>query len=218
MNCPKCNVAVADNAVVCHACGERIGPAEATTPATEQLLTGHLENGAENENWVEGPWHYSAKAMRGTFLAVGLMTIAFLALGVFLEVMGWVPSSRSWHVIVWALLLIIPGLAWLYEAGVCLYRTKTICYTLTPYRLLHEEGVLIRRKHVIEVVDIDDIDHTQTLSERFLCGDVGTITIRSSDPSSPVLEIRGMANHEEVFQKIDDARRKQRQKRGLKAI
>jgi len=185
----------------------------------EQLSTGQLDNGGPaDETWVAGPWQYSGKAMRGAFLAAGLITLAMIALGIALEVLGWKPASGGWHAFLWGVLLLIPACVWFYLLGVYLYRRMTVRYSLTPYRFFHEAGLLIRRKHVIEVIDIDDIEHSQSLWERFVCGNVGTITIHSSDPSNPTLVISGLENHDEVFQKIDEARRKQRQKRGLKAI
>jgi membrane protein YdbS with pleckstrin-like domain len=228
MNCPKCNAEVAENATACPACGEPVEmPVETSTVAeqptmAEQLVTGQIENGArerqEEETWVAGPWQYSGKAMRGAFLGAGLFTLALITLGIALEVLGWRPASGGWHFALWAVLLLIPALVWLYLFGVYLYRRMTVRYSLTPYRFFHEEGLMIRRKHVIEVIDIDDIEHSQSLWERFVCGNVGTITIHSSDAGNPKLVIRGLENHDEVFQKIDEARRKQRQKRGLKAI
>ena len=191
---------------------------ERATEVAQQLATGRLENAENDDSRVEGPWRYSGKAMRGTFLATGLITVAFIALGVLLEYLGWMPAAGQWHLLVWSVLLLIPAFVWLYQFGVLLYRTKTIRYSLTPHRLFHEEGLLIRRKHVIEVLDIDDMEQSQSLWERFICGNVGTITIHSSDPGTPLLMIQGLENHHEVFQKIDDARRKQRSKRGLKAI
>jgi len=217
MNCPKCNAVLADKATVCPGCGESLKASEQPTALREQLVSGRLDNATDDENWVAGPWSYSGKAMRGAFLAVGLITLMFLAFGCQLEYYGWMPTGR-WHVFGWGLLLAIPALMWLYQFSVLLYRTMTIRYSLTPYRFFHEEGLLVRRKHVIEVIDIDDIDHSQSLWERFVCGNVGTITIHSSDPGTPLLVVRGLVNHDEVFQKIDDARRAQRAKRGLKAI
>lgn len=219
MNCPKCNAVVAENVTTCPACGAAVEVPAQTPTMAEQLGTGHLDDGGvEEETWVAGPWQYSGKAMRGAFLAAGLITVAMIALGIALEVLGWKPASGAWHAVLWAVLLLIPACVWLYLLGVYLYRRMTVRYSLTPYRFFHEEGLLIRRKHVIEVIDIDDIEHSQSLWERFVCGNVGTITIHSSDPSNPTLAIRGLENHDEVFQKIDEARRKQRQKRGLKAI
>lgn len=240
MNCPKCGAVVAEASFLCPVCGDRLDrgsqeaggltaptqrpastgeppprPAEPAATVADQLTAARITGAEEQEDWLEGPWRYSARAMRGAFLVAGLITALCIALGVFVEAKGW---GQGWHLILWILLLAFPVGLWIYQLGVLAYRRLTIRYSLTPYRLFHEEGLLVRRKHVIEVIDIDDIDHTQSLWERFVCGDVGTITIHSSDPGTPVLVIRGLANHEEVFRKIDDARRKQRQKRGLKAI
>jgi membrane protein YdbS with pleckstrin-like domain len=218
MNCPQCSAVVADNITVCPACGTRVSVPEQATEVAEQLATGRLSDTADDDNRVEGPWHYSGKAMRGAFLGAGLVTVAFLALGGLLEYLGWMPAAGRWHLLVWGVLLAIPAALWLYQFGVLLYRTKTIRYSLTPHRFFHEEGLLIPRKHVIEILDIDDMEQSQSLWERFVCGNVGTITIYSSDPGTPVLVVRGLEHHDEVFRKIDDARQKQRSKRGLKAI
>jgi len=237
MNCPKCNAVVNENSVLCQMCGARIDRTEQTSAGTndqtslekptramppsqevsaaEQVVEGRMESNEDPENRVEGPWPYSAKAMRGALLVTGLVTLLLVAVGVLIEVKLWAGGP---HLVLWAPILVVAAGLWLYQLAICAYRCLTISYSLTPHRLFHQEGLLVRRKHVIEVLDIDDIDHSQSLWERFVCGGMGTITIHSSDPGTPVLVIRGLANHEEVFQKIDDARRKQRQKRGLKAI
>jgi membrane protein YdbS with pleckstrin-like domain len=244
MNCPKCKATNEDDAVICRACGERLDreaqakqmreleaemqpgaserrnkatpPASDLSPAEQLLASGNLNDAtADDANHLEGPWYYSGRAMRGTFLITGLVTILLIALGVALEWLGWL---RGWQLIGWGLLLGIAAVLWIYQLMVYAIRRFTVRYSLTPFRLFHEEGLLVRRKHVLEVVDIDDMESTQSLWQRFVCGNVGTIRIVSSDPGNPELIIDGLANYEEVFSKIDEARRKQRAKRGLKAI
>lgn len=106
-------------------------------------------------------------------------------------------------------------------AAVCLgslglyamYRKLSVRYQLTAQRFVHEEGLLRRITDRIEMIDVDDVACAQGLFERVM--GVGTIKIISSDRSHPELFLEGVDRVRHVATLIDNARRAERQRRGL---
>ncbi|MCA9148968.1 MAG: PH domain-containing protein [Planctomycetales bacterium] len=86
-------------------------------------------------------------------------------------------------------------------------------YILTSQRFVHKEGILTRHTRRIEVIDIDDISYRQGILERLV--GVGTIEIISSDKTDPVFELNGIDRVHDVAELMDEARRKERIRRGL---
>jgi hypothetical protein len=68
---------------------------------------------------------------------------------------------------------------------------------------------------VIELIRIDDMDATQSLVERFICGGIGKVHIHSEDPTDPHLVLRGLENHDAVFRQIDTRRAEARRKKAF---
>jgi membrane protein YdbS with pleckstrin-like domain len=154
----------------------------------------------ERELWQGS---YSPKAMAGVWLLLCLVTLGGLALGA--AVVG---SRTQWAAMTAAIVL-----AWLAALGTLLYRRLGIHYRLTSQRLFHEKGVLRRTMDRIELVRMDDISCDQGLVERLL--GVGSIRIKSTDPSDPDFWIRGIENARAVLMEIDRARRAEQIRRGI---
>jgi len=150
--------------------------------------------------------------MIGTWILWGLVMLLFVVAGTWLTSKGWLLTS----LIAWLIWLAIPAALWLYSYCRYLWLRWTIRYRLTTYRFYHEKGLLRHRTDCIEVIDIDDIDFEQNLWERLV--GVGTVHIRSSDPSNPVLALPGLENAHVAFEKIDSARRDERIRRGLNLV
>lgn len=143
---------------------------------------------------------YSGKAMIGTWLIVGLLSIILLVAGILIP----------------ALLLIMIGvivLLALFAVGTWGVRKLSFKYELTTQRLKHRAGILTLTNDRIELIDVDDVLYKQGLVQAML--GVGDITIKSSDQSSPELVLRGIDNVRQVSDMIDNARRQERRKRGL---
>lgn len=146
---------------------------------------------------------YSAKALAaGWLLAVAVIgLVASVAL-----------ATMPWHRGLFVSLLV---------AAVCLgtlglyamYRKLRVRYQLTPQRFVHEEGLLRRVTDRIEMIDVDDVACAQGPIERIM--GVGTIKIISSDRSHPELFLEGLDRVRHVATLIDNARRAERQRRGL---
>lgn len=150
---------------------------------------------------------YSGWAMFPTWVLLVLITAGVIFLGV-------VVSRRMEHPLtVWAVLMGIVVLLWLYHLALYLYRRYTVSYRLTTYRFFNEKGLLFRSVNSMEVIDIDDMSLEQNLLERIV--GVGRVVLRTKDPSDPFFVIRGLQKPEIAFAKIDGARRDERIRRGI---
>ena len=224
MHCPACGADVVQEAVYCHKCGERLdaaepsredrpadgmaeaSAAEAAGTANEkfkQTAAARLETTEQEEDEAE-LWQgsYSGKAMVGTWLLSGLITVALLILAI------WAAKPWLW----WTVVIVLVGL-WLYQLLKFCYRRLNVSYRFTNQRFIHQQGILRRVTNRIEVIDMDDIGCEQTVLERFV--GTGTIRISSSDRTHPELLLAGIANVKEVAGRIDDTRREERRRRGL---
>ena len=173
-------------------------PQDRLNPAKQQD-----ELADETDLWQGG---FSGKAMFGSWVGAGTITLIVLAALLSFEVL----RSNS---IAWIVAFSIVGLLWLYLFGILLNRKLGMHYQLTTQRLKHREGILFRKLDRIELIDIDDVVYRQGPIQALL--GVGNITINSSDASHPVLVLYGIANIREIADLIDDARRQERRKRGL---
>ena len=221
MNCPTCGTNVPDNSAFCPQCGARLragvggGTSAAAEPkavpatdaarapvgkaAAAAALRPSRGDVTEEELWAGG---YSPKAMYGPWIAAALATIAGLvAVLVWSETIGWAVFGIA-VLLVWGGLLLTLAI-----------RRLSVKYRLTNHRLFHERGILRRVTDRIEIIDIDDVTFEQGIVERVL--GVGTIHVSSSDRTSPELLMPGIDNVKQVADTIDNARRAERQKRGL---
>jgi membrane protein YdbS with pleckstrin-like domain len=182
-------------------------------------MAGKLDGPEKEASVVNVPWSegaYSGKALRMRALMIGLVTIVFVAIAVYISLNDKLPERYS--VYMWAVMLGIPLLLWIQHAIIYFYRTWTIRYRLTTHRFFHERGLIRRTTDVIEVIDISDMKMEQTLWDRYINGGVATIILESSDDSHPNLVIDGLEEPKKVFDSIDEIRRVQREQRGLKSI
>jgi len=226
MHCPSCGVEVVEQAGFCHKCGQRLdsgdgpppadrqqeaaptpapGPADDEPEATPrekfaQATARDTQDEPEDELWHGG---YSSKAMIGTWILSGLVSIVLLVV--------WALYVRtSW---IWVTMLVGLALLWIYQLGKLIYRRMNVRYRLTSQRFIHETGILRRVTDRIEVIDMDDITFEQTVVQRLV--GVGTIRITSSDSTHSVLVMLGIEHVKEVAGKLDDLRRSERRRRGL---
>jgi len=236
--CPSCGVEVDAQAVFCHKCGARLddqeqemetlesaggfpanrsepasqeeAPAEAAHPSNAERLYGKSassgrddDDDREEELWSGG---YSPKAMYPHWIIASVLTIAAMVI-----VSIYSNSSAVWIGLVIGV-LVLWGVLFL----MLLWRRLGVSYRLTSHRFFHEKGVFSRHTDRIECIDIDDVTYRQGLLERMY--DVGTIHIRSGDVSHPELDIKGIENVRSVASLIDDARRKERVRRGVHVV
>lgn len=155
------------------------------------------ERGPEEVLWKGG---YSAKDMLGSFLFLAVLSVGAIVGGVFFPP-AWIFIGIGLP-IVWVIQLIRMG--WL---------KLNVAYELTNRRFVHEHGVLRRTTDRVEVIDIDDVTVIQGIVDRML--NVGTIRITSSDRTHPELLLPGIDNARHVAQLMDDARQRERDRRGV---
>ena len=205
MQCKKCGAAAPAESAFCPKCGTSLKEPTAASATddspsgTQRVVAAGRGRGgspAEEEIWFGA---YSAKAMAGTFVLAGLLT---LVAGVISILTG------TLLVFVIAAILAWGGLGLLY-----LYRRMTVRYRLSTFRFFHDSGLLSRVGNRIEVIDIDDVTVRQGPIERMF--DVGTIRISSSDKTNPEIDLPGIDHARQVADLIDGARRAERHRRGL---
>ncbi|MFZ5832940.1 MAG: PH domain-containing protein [Planctomycetota bacterium] len=215
MLCPSCSAEVSPEAVYCHKCGQRldagdemlapVDPAAQEGSPRERFLQAANGGAAAGDDPNRELWTgtYSSKAMIGTWIGAGVLTIALLA--------GWIiwqPQMLWWLVLLGAIACV-----WIVPTVTLLYRQWSVRYLLTPERLVHESGILHRVTDRIETIDIDDVRVEQGIVERLF--KVGTVRIVSSDRSHPELLLRGIDDVLKVAGLIDDTRRNERRRRGI---
>jgi uncharacterized membrane protein YdbT with pleckstrin-like domain len=164
-----------------------------------QTARAAVANDPEQQLWQGS---YSPKAMIGSWILAGVLTIAGLVLGILIAE----PAARI-------AVAAIVGIIWLCLAAYYLGQRLGVEYTLTTQRFIHKKGILRRIANRVEVIDIDDVTYEQGIVERMF--GVGTIKILSSDTSDPKLILKGIDNVPQVANLIDNARRDERRKRGL---
>jgi membrane protein YdbS with pleckstrin-like domain len=222
MNCPQCYSEVPDNAVFCHRCGHRLAdppgearpfaaiPAEGessppVSPRDKFRAAGNPGNQGEDD-LEEEIWEgsYSPKAMISVWIGMALLTLIAIVGGIAL-----MPATLP----AWLGLFGVVLLVWLLLFLRLVYMRFSVRYRLTSQRFVHEQGILRRTTDRIEVIDIDDVAYDQSLIDRFV--GVGTIRLATSDRSHAELAMKGIENVAELASVIDNARRRERVRRGL---
>lgn len=213
MACPACSYDAPLDSVYCPKCGHRMsypapgaasGPAAAGSPtAIDKFRAGRNSPSADDAELPLWEGSYSPKAMYGSWLLAGFVTVAALVLTIVLSAVAF-----AW-LAAWA----IAGVLWITFGVYYLIERYSIAYTLTSHRFVHQTGILRRVINRIETIDIDDVTIEQGFIERMF--GVGTIRLLSSDTSHPQLHLRGIDDVRHVANLIDNARREERRKRGM---
>lgn len=182
-------------------------PATPATPAERFKDAAKTRQEEGEDEPEEDLWagRYSSRAMIGKWVLAAFVTVALLVGVVLLPL-----ESKGWLWVTW---LVVCAALWGFFAMQLAYRKLTFKYRLTTQRFIHESGLLKRITDRIEVIDIDDVQVEQGVVERMIR--VGTIVVTSSDRTHPKLSLAGIEDVKNVADTIDDARRKERRRRGL---
>ena len=154
----------------------------------------------ENVVWSGTP---SQKSNLGLFALCALVAIVLLASAT--------KFSGAAHTLVLALLLLPIGIAtwrWLVTAG--------MQYTLTDQRLILRRGVLSRSTDFVELYRVKDSHFTQSFVERVL--GLGTIRLRTTQDSAPVVDLGGMNAPEPLWNQIRTLVETRRDAKGVREI
>ena len=235
--CDACGAEVVSAAVFCHQCGARVGSSESAPESSaasaessdasetaiaedqdtrqapreehrdprDMLRRPQSDMGERHISAEEPLWKgcYSAKAMYPAWVVGGFATVAALVIGIVFGMAGFG----------WTIMLSVIVIGWAIGLGKLFYHRLNVKYELTTKRFMMETGILRRTTDRMEVIDIDDVSFVQGVIDR-LTG-VGTIEVTSSDRSHPKIQIRGIEKVKEVADMVDQARRDEREKRGL---
>lgn len=107
----------------------------------------------------------------------------------------------------------------LLPAGIALWRwliTSNTVYTLTDQRLKMRRGVFNRVTDDIELYRVKDSHFAQPFLQRIL--GIGTITLRTTDDSSPRLVLDGMDDPEPLWERIRSLVEARRDAKGVREI
>lgn len=92
------------------------------------------------------------------------------------------------------------------------FLSVSLYYRLTSERIHISEGLFGKTHHNIELIRIQDIDYSQSFSDRLL--NLGDIKFRSHDPNSPSFSLVNIKEPTEVFnlmrRAVRDARKEQK--------
>ena len=224
MRCPACGSRVNDDAMFCQQCGARVsverdpqdiafdvrgrskGRLRRTPPRS--LRRARASSFAESRDYLDEEslvWEgsYSWKGMIHEFSLALLTTIGLTLAGLFLL------QGEG----IWTYLGVFLGAIWLLLFCVLLFRKFNFSYKLTDQRLIHESGILYRVLDRTEMIDIDDVRVEQDIIERI--ANVGKIRLRTSDRTHPRITFRGIDRPRQIADLIDDARRRERMRRGI---
>lgn len=94
--------------------------------------------------------------------------------------------------------------------------TRSTQYTLTDQRLMTRRGVFGRVTDDLELYRIKDSHFTQPFLQRLL--GIGTITLRTTDASTPVVTLPGMAAPEALWERIRALVEARRDAKGVREI
>ena len=154
----------------------------------------------ESTVWSGTP---SQKGNIGIFMLCALVALAIIGSAVTLG------SAASTPLLALLLLPIaVAGWRWLL--------TRSTQYTLTDQRLKTRRGVFGRITDDLELYRVKDSHFTQTFLQRLL--GIGTITLRTTDVSTPVVALRGMDQPEPLWERICALVETRRDAKGVREI
>lgn len=93
------------------------------------------------------------------------------------------------------------------------FLSLTLHYTITDERIRITEGLLGKSRENVELVRVQDIDYSQTFSERLL--NLGDITVYSHDRSHPQVVLKNVPDPESVYEILRRAVLQARKKHNL---
>ena len=223
MKCSECRVNLVETAAFCHECGAKVRVRRADSRARLRKKRRRKKHAhAVSRGEIDDGWVASAADLHDDDREVSLWTGTFSAKGM---VNYWIGAIIVSVVVVVSAsmasiapstsptVLGVIAAGWLVLVLLLAYRKLDVHYELTNQRLIHKSGIFNRITNRIEVIDIDDIIFEQGIIERII--GVGTIEIVSSDQTDPVIFLDGIDHVQQVAQLLDDARRKERIRRGL---
>jgi hypothetical protein len=175
--CPDCGREISTSAPACPNCGRPAGPVVApmqplmTTSAEERLWQG-------NPSWL---------LLLGKIIWLAIVAIVLPLLVHFLTtslLQDPAALKIAWIVVAAVVLWRAAGVLIAYA------RIRSTMYTVTSQRVMIESGIAEKKVEDIDLRYIDDTQFRQRLIERML--GIGSVTIVSSDKTTPMFTLRGI--------------------------
>jgi uncharacterized membrane protein YdbT with pleckstrin-like domain len=142
---------------------------------------------------------------------IGLYALcAVVALGLLIAAISMHASSSVWWL---PLLLVILPLG---VAGQRFLQTRFERITLTDQRLILRRGILSRSTDYVELYRIKDSHFTQPFAERML--GLGTIRLRTTQDSAPLVVLSGMRGPEALWNQIRGLVEARRDAKGVREL
>lgn len=163
-------------------------PAGIAQPEAAGVPGPHATAGDTEEVYYEGSPLMRGEIGRGIgWIFLGLLLIA--------GVVAWYVVAKD-HQIVWwmALIVVVLGLLLIVTPFT---RAKSIRYRITNYRIDFQRGLLSTKIDTLELWHVEDLRFQQSLLDRIL--GIGTITILSKHPTTPVLVMRSLPDARQLF-------------------
>lgn len=164
------------------------------------MSTSIPDSSNENVVWTGTP---SQKGNLGIFILCALVVIVLIGSAIKLN-----GSASTWMLVLLVLPLAIAGWRWL--------ATHSLKYTLTDQRLKTRRGVLNRVTDDIELYRVKDSHFTQPVLQRVL--GIGTITLRTTDATTPVVHLVGMDTPGPLWERIRALVEARRDAKGVREI
>jgi membrane protein YdbS with pleckstrin-like domain len=160
-----------------------------------QMNPAHDKNALQDQ--PEVVYFEGSPVVRGdlnkTFLSI-LLGLVLMSLPILAWIFGW--TWWNWY---WTIGTTLGGLCFIVFPILAIRAVK---YRITNYRIDYERGLIARHVDTLELWHVDDISFRQGPLDRVLR--VGTITIISSDRSTPRLVLDGIPRSRPVFDSLKD--------------
>ena len=167
-------------------------------PASPKPNSAFEESGPHREADDHEEVYYEGSPMiRGQLGHVVLWTLIGLLLICAPFVYSRLQKDHYWPIWWITLTCVILGLIFL---GIPVLIVKSLRYRITNYRIDYEKGIFGKRIDTLELWHVEDIKFHQTMVDRIF--GIGTITIQSHDPTTPVLAMRALPNARHLFDQL----------------
>lgn len=183
------------SAVKCRFCGERLEPGDEREPDSGKSppLPDDERPPSSTDAKIEFAYRLSTSQWDNFFKYLACLIIAILAAGVYL-----VPQLRPYAGIIFGTVLMVDLLV----VFMIYFSTRSSRCFVGPQRVELHSGVFTRQIDWISMASVQDMQLRQGFIQRAL--QIGTITIKSLDETTPVLELYQIPKARRIFSYIQE--------------
>lgn len=206
--CPFCAEPVRPQAVKCRFCGEFLNTRRAK--ALQKNREQPADSDEDTETHPEKILFSAAPsifAVTGTFIrSIVIFAIAIFLIVYEIENTGLIDLSEQ-QMLTFAKYRVIAGFALAAVTILALFikvaRLKSTYYEVTPRRIEHSRGILIRKIDNLDMFRVEDIKLRRNLLDYFF--GIGTVILFTSDKSDPVFTFRKIRRPKLLYKCIKSA-------------